>query len=264
MKFRKILFTTVIIVSIFFNSYLVFADSFVQQELSKVEIIDKEVKVFHYLKGPEGRKVMENTLSLSINVRNGTDGIISKLDFDVLLSTSGTSKSWLSSIFTEDLTGGLKPGEETECYISTDRLVEKNWKEKYSKISTLNIVIKMIYGAKGQPLSSKEAILQNHKFKSIGSNVIVNMIKEYSTILLVAIPVIILPLAAWIITFLPKPTRDIAIKFFFSAAGLFMFIASLAFPDTPHIGGMVFGLCGFILFLWSGYKEKKNQGIVAK
>jgi len=259
MKIRKILFTTVFIVSIFFNSYLVFADSFVQQELSKVEVLDKEVKVFHNLKGPKGRKVMENSLRLSINVRNGTDGIISKIDFDVLLSTSGISEPWLSSIFTEELTGGLKPGEETNCYISTDRLVEKNWKEKYSKKSTLNVVIKMIYGAKGQPLSSKETILQNHKIKNIGFNVIVNMIKEYSIIILVAIPVIILPLAAWIIIFLPKPTRDIAIKFFFSAAGLFMFIASLAFPDTPHIGGMVFGLFCFILFLWSGYKEQRHS-----
>ena len=261
MKFSKLPFTIIFIVSILFNSVLVFADSFVQHEFSKIEILDKEVKVFHYLRGPKGRKVMENTLSLSVKIRNGTNGIISKIDFDVLLSTPGISEPWLSKVFTEELIGGLKPGGEKNCYISTDRQVEKNWKGKYSSISTLNVVVTMLYGANGQPLSSRKAILENHKLKKIGFNVIVDMIKEYSTIILVAIPVIILPIAAWIIIFLPKSTRDIAIKFFLSAAGLFLFVASFIFPNTPHVGGMLFGLCGCILFLWSGYKDIKNNGI---
>ena len=145
MKIRKMAFTFFFIVSLFFNSYLVFADSFIQQELSKVVILEKELKVSHHLSGPKNRKVMKNTLYLSIVVRNETDGIISKIDFDVLLSTSGISEPWISSIFTEELTGGLKPGKEKKCYISTDRLVEKNWKEKYSQISKFNLNIKMIY-----------------------------------------------------------------------------------------------------------------------
>ncbi len=259
MKFNKFLIITIFTASTFLNLGFLSADDFVQQEFSKIEILDKETKVSHFPKGPKGKKVMENTLSFSIKIRNGTDGIISKIDFDILLRTPSMPEPWLFETFSEELTGGLKPGDEKSCYISTNKLVEKDWKEKYSSISTLNVIVSMLYGANGQPLSSPNAILENYKIKSIGFNVLVDMIKNYSTIILIAIPVIILPIAAWIIIFLPKPTRNIALKFFFSAAGLFMLLASAIFPSTPNIGGMLFGLFGFIMFLWSGYKDVKDK-----
>lgn len=259
MKFIKYLVVTVFMVTICLNSSLLSADVFIQQEFSKIEVLDKETKVFHYLKGPKGQKVTENTLSFSIKIRNGTDGIISKIDFGILLRTPGMPEPWLSGTFTEELTGGLKPGDKKSCYISTNRLVEKDWKEKYSSISTLDVIVSMLYGANGQPLSSQNAIIENHKTKSIGFNVFVDMTKKYSTIIFIAIPVIILPIAAWIIIFLPKQTRDTALYFFFSGTGLFMFLAFAIFPNTPHIGGMLLGLLGFILFFWFGYKDVKDK-----